>query len=73
MRKAGLRVAAIVLLLLGIGTIWIINRQGDYRRQQNWLYIDSPRTPQAILTLADGRQVVLDKKPVTLKLNEKQF
>src|SRR5699024_798729 len=70
----GLRVAAIVLLLLGIGTIWIINRQGDYRRQQELAFtLIHPGTPQAILTLADGRQVVLDKKPVTLKLNEKQF
>ena len=74
MRKIGLRVAAIVLLLLGIGTIWIINRQGDYRRQQELAFtLIHPGTPQAILTLADGRQVVLDKKPVTLKLNEKQF
>ena len=72
MRKIGLRVAAIVLLLLGIGTIWIINRQGDYRRQQELAFtLIHPGTPQAILTLADGRQVVLDKKPVTLKLNEK--
>ncbi|MFR7824843.1 MAG: FecR family protein [Odoribacter splanchnicus] len=73
MRKIGLRVAAIVLLLLGIGTIWIINRQGDDRRQQELALHRFTRNSPSYSYFGGWKAVVLDKKPVTLKLNEKQF
>ena len=74
LKKIGLRIAVMVLLFLGVGTMWYINRQDDYRQQQELTFtLIQPGTPKAILTLADGSQVGLDKEPVTLKLNKKQF
>lgn len=72
LKRFAMMTAASVLLCIGLGSMYFLYISPHKTMLPSIATVIQPGTAKAILTLGDGRQVALDKKPIELHITNRQ-